>query len=367
MRRETKEPAPRRADEPSDANAAHEEEGLQMSFLDHLDELRIRLIRSVTGVAVCFALCFIFAKPIFHFLEKPVKQQLRNARIKDQARGGTLNLAQVKEGALLNYTFVKESAIGGVRIPQGTTVPVKAVKIEGTLTLALERPWAVGEAIVPDGKPIATILAEGENAETYGEEDRLILRSVTGAFTLYVQVALYTGLALAIPFLLYQLWAFIAPGLYQHEKRYITPVVTMGAVFFTLGATFAYKIAFPAACNYLLEWQTDGGFRTLLDAEDYFNLIILIMLGLGLVFQIPTIAYLLGRIGLITPRLMLKVWRHAIVIIAILAAVLTPTPDAFNMMVFMLPMLGLYFISVGIVWLVGKPRKSDAELAAENE
>ena len=88
------------------------------------------------------------------------------------------------------------------------------------------------------------------------------------------------------------------------------------------------------------------------------------MLGLGIVFQIPTLALLLGRIGLVTPRLMLKVWRHAIVIIAILAAVLTPTPDAFNMMVFMLPMLGLYFLSVGIVWLVGKPRKSDAEVRA---
>ena len=112
----------------------------------------------------------------------------------------------------------------------------------------------------------------------------------------------------------------------------------------------------------MLEWQTDGGFRTLLDAEDYFNLIIMIMLGLGIVFQIPTLAFLLGRIGLITPRMMLKVWRHAIVIIAIIAAIATPTPDWFNMMVFMLPMLGLYFLSVGIVWLFGKPRRTDAEV-----
>jgi sec-independent protein translocase protein TatC len=339
------------------------EEGLQMSFLDHLDELRIRLIRSVVGISLCFAVCFIFAKPIFNFLEKPVKQQLRKARIGDQRTNSTVDLAQVRDGELLNYTFTEETAVGGVRIPQGTTVPVKATAIDGQLTLVLERRWAVGTAIVPEGKPVTTILKEGENAATYSEEDRLIMRSVTGAFSLYVQVALYTGIALAIPFLLYQIWAFISPGLYQHEKKYITPVVTMAAIFFVMGASFAYKIAFPAACDYLLEWQTAGGFRTLLDAEDYFSLIIMIMLGLGLVFQIPTIAFLLGRIGLVTPKMMLRVWRHAIVVIAIIAALLTPTPDAFNMLVFMGPMLGLYFLSVIIVWVFGKPRQTDAEVA----
>jgi sec-independent protein translocase protein TatC len=359
-----------------------------MSFLDHLDELRVRIIRSVVGISICFAVCFLFAKPIFHFLEKPVKQQLRKARLAQQGKSGSVDLNQVKEGEVLNYTFTQETAVAGVRIPQGTTVPVKATTVEGRMTLVLERRWAVGQAIVAAGKPITTIVKEGENVEStspapvgwwawlaslynadpntgaYSEEDRLIMRSVTGAFTLYVLVALYTGIALAIPFLFYQIWSFISPGLYHHEKKYITPVLTMTAVFFTLGASFAYKVAFPAACNYLLEWQTTGGFRTLLDAEDYFNLIIMIMLGLGIVFQIPTLAFLLGRIGLITPRMMLKVWRHAIVLIAIIAAVLTPTPDAFNMMVFMLPMLGLYFLSVGVVWLFGKPRRSDAEVAA---
>lgn len=365
-----------------------QDEGLQMSFLDHLDELRVRIIRSVVGISICFAVCFLFAKPIFHFLEKPVKQQLRKARLSQQGKSGSVDLTQVKEGEVLNYTFIQETAIAGVRIPQGTTVPVKATTLEGRMTLVLERRWAVGQAIVAEGKPITTIVKEGENVEStipapvgwrawlanfysggadagaYSEEDRLIMRSVTGAFTLYVQVALYTGIALAIPFLFFQVWAFISPGLYQHEKKYITPVLTMATIFFALGASFAYKIAFPAACDYLLAWQTEGGFRTLLDAEDYFNLIILIMLGLGLVFQIPTIAFLLGRIGLITPGMMLRVWRHAVISISIIAAVLTPTPDAFNMLVFMGPMLGLYFVSIGIVWLFGKPRKSDAEVVA---
>jgi sec-independent protein translocase protein TatC len=352
------------SDEKEAAASDATDEGLQMSFLDHLDELRVRIIRSVVGVTICFAVCFLFAKQIYHFLEVPVKQQLRKARIEDQKKGLRVPLGEIKVGETLNYTFTQETALGGVRIQQGTTIPVKATVIDGQLTLVLERRWAVGNAVIPADKPITTIIQEGEKAEIYGDEDKLVLRGVTSAFMLYVQVALYTGIALAIPFLLYQIWAFISPGLYQHEKKYITPVMIMAAAFFSLGASFAYKIAFPAACEYLLAWQTDGGFRTLLDAEDYFSLIIMIMLGLGIVFQIPTIAFLLGRIGLITPGMMLKAWRHAIVIIAIIAAVLTPTPDAFNMMVFMGPMLGLYFLSVGIVWVFGKPRQTDAEVAA---
>jgi sec-independent protein translocase protein TatC len=148
----------------------------------------------------------------------------------------------------------------------------------------------------------------------------------------YIQVALYAALAFAIPFLLYQVWAFISPGLYKHEKGYVVPALVMSTVFFALGATFAYKIAFPTACDFLLGWAAEGGFSTLLNAEEYLNLIIMIMLGLGLVFQIPTIAYILGRIGLLTPRIMLRYWRQAIVVIAIVSAVLTPTTDYVNML-----------------------------------
>ena len=138
----------------------------------------------------------------------------------------------------------------------------------------------------------------------------------------------------------------------------------MTGFFFLSGAAFAYYIAFPAACNYLLGLQTDGGFQTLPDAEQYFDLIILIMLGLGIVFQIPTVAFVLGRIGLITPRMMLKAWRYAVVIIAIISALLTPTADMFNMLIFSAPMLVLYFLSVGIVWFFGKRRRKEEESTA---
>lgn len=123
-------------------------------------------------------------------------------------------------------------------------------------------------------------------------------------------------------------------------------------------------MAFPAAANYLLGLAIEGNFRTLIDADSYFDLITMIMLGLGIVFQIPTVALILGRIGLVTPRLLWKGWRYAIVLIAIISAVLTPTSDAINMLIFAAPMLALYFLSIGIVWIFGKPRRTDEEVDA---
>jgi len=113
----------------------------------------------------------------------------------------------------------------------------------------------------------------------------------------------------------------------------------MGTVFFHSRRGLRIQNSFPTACDYLLGLGVEGGFQTLYDAEDYLNLIIMIMLGLGIVFQIPTLSYLLARIGLLTPRMMWKSWRYAVVIIMIIAAVLTPTADAINMTIFAAPML----------------------------
>ncbi len=346
------------------SNEVDEHEGLQMSFLDHLDELRQRLVRSVIAIAIAFAVCFLFSDYIFSFLAVPVKQQLRRMRIEAQAINGQADLSQLKEGETAQYTFVQESSVRGVKVPLGTTIRIKSAIKDGNLQAVLAEPWAVGKTLLPVGKPLAEIQNESETTVVYDENDDLVINKVGGAFTLYMTIALYSGIAFAIPFLLYQVWAFISPGLYKHEKRYAWPVILMSAFFFIAGASFAYKVAFPRACDYLLGLQQSGGFRTLINAEDYFDLIIMIMLGLGVVFQIPTLSFLLGRIGLLTPKMMIKSWRYAVVIIFIIAALLTPTPDAFNLLMFAMPMLGLYFLSIGIVWVFGKPRQTDEEYAA---
>ena len=341
-----------------------EQDGLQMAFLDHLDELRSRLIYSVAAIAIAFAICFYFSGRIYNFLAAPVKEQLQKASRKQNGASGQINFNQLNEGEVVDYSFPQEIVINGARIANGSTVPVKKITKDNEPRLVLARPLIVGgQRIAPDTS-INDILKQGESRIIYDDiTDKLTVSSLTSPFMIYMQVALYAAIAFVIPFLLYQVWAFISPGLYKHEKGYIVPVLVMSTVFFALGATFAYKIAFPTACDFLLGWATEGDLNTLLNAEEYLNLIIMIMLGLGLVFQIPTIAYILGRIGLLTPRIMLRYWRQAVVVIAIVSGVLTPTTDYANMLVFAAPMVALYFLSVGIVWIFGKSRRSDNEKA----
>src|SRR5215510_7379758 len=339
------------------SNEHEEQEGLQMSFLDHLDELRQRLIHSVIAIAVTFALCFTFSDRIFNFLAVPVKREMCKEQLDKQATYGQPKLDSLNVGQIVQYSFAQQTAINNVPVPVGTTIRCKVVTTNGNKSLVLADTWTVGKNTIAAETPMSEIV----NSKSLVGCGELILLGVASGFTLYMRVALYIGLGLAIPYLLFQVWAFISPGLYKHEKRYAVPVLTMTGFFFLAGAAFAYYIAFPAACNYLLGLQTSGGFQTMPDAEQYFDLIILIMIGLGIVFQIPTLAFVLGRIGLITPRMMLKMWRYAIVIIAIVSAVLTPTADAFNMIIFAAPMVVLYFLSVGIVWFFGKQRRKEEE------
>ena len=191
-----------------------------------------------------------------------------------------------------------------------------------------------------------------------GMDDRLIVNTALEPFSLYVKVSLYAAVCLSVPFLLWQIWAFVAPGLYPHERGYALPFVVLSSLFFILGAAFAYYIIFPPAANYLLGLGQD--FRLLLKADDYFDFIIFVMLGMGLVFQMPAITYILSRIGLVTAWLLLRIWKTSLVVILVAAAPISPTSDVPNMMLFAAPMLVLYVISIFVAWIFGKPRVKEA-------
>jgi sec-independent protein translocase protein TatC len=335
----------------------NEQEGLQMSFLDHLDELRKRLIQSVTAIFIAFAICFWFSQDIYNFLAIPVRTQMQKAQSRQSGASKQVNFGDFAENEETYFPIPQDIVINSQKFFAGTLVLVKKVTRENQPAFVTVHSMLINGQRIPAETPIKDILKLG----TFDVNDRLVITTLTGSFTIYMVVALYAGIALSIPFLFYQVWAFISPGLYKHEKKYVVPVLAMAAAFFVLGATFAYKIAFPQACDFLLGWADAGGFQVLLNAEDYLNLIMLIMLGLGIVFQIPTVSFILGRIGILTPRMMLKSWRYAVLAIAILSAVVTPTPDAFNMSMFMAPMIALYFLSIGIVWFFGKPRRRENE------
>jgi sec-independent protein translocase protein TatC len=335
------------------AELQEESLGGEMSLLEHLEELRRRLVRSAIAIAVFFILGWVFADHIFGFIQKPVVQALEQAQSLQLATVvHPLNVQSLQEGDPVQYTFRVESTLGGVPIPAGVTIPGVVKKQDGKLVVVTAEKWVVGGAVIParTALPIRT--------EANSPSERLVIDTVTGAFSLYVRVAFFAALFFAMPFLLYQLWAFVSPGLYRHEKRYVFPFIFMGSVFFMLGAAFGYYIAFPRAALWLLE--LGSGFRPLIKANEYFDLIMLIMLGLGAVFQIPTITFFLARIGVVTAKKMIQPWRYAIVVIFIVAAVISPTGDVPNLLVFALPMLLLYIISIGIAWGFGK-QKAESE------
>jgi sec-independent protein translocase protein TatC len=197
-----------------------------------------------------------------------------------------------------------------------------------------------------------------------GRDNQLVVPTVQGAFNLYIKVSFYAAIFFAVPFLLVQVWGFVAPGLYPHEKGYAAPIIIMASVFFLIGCAFAYYIAFPRAANFLLGVATGGNLRPLVTADEYFDLIIIIMLGLGVVFEIPTITFFTSRLGLVSPGLLLRIWRYAVVVIFIIAAVLSPTTDVPNLLVFAAPMLLLYFLSVGIAWVFHRRRQTEKEYQA---
>lgn len=229
-----------------------------MSLLDHLEELRKRLVWSLLSLVVAFMPCWYWVREIFDFLQRPIR------------------------------------------------------------------------ALRPDEKLVFTGLAD--------------------PFLLYFKVAALAGLFLAAPFLLYQLWGFIAPGLYKRERLYLAPFLLFGSLFFLGGGAFAYYVAFPMAAEFLLSMAE--GFEMMLTVERYFSFLLTMILGLGMMFELPIIILVLAALGVVTPSFLLRNFRWAVLIIFVVSAIITPTPDIVNLCVFAVPALLLYLLGVGAAFVV---------------
>lgn len=335
-----------------------EELGGQMSFLEHLDELRRRLMWSIIFVVVATMLCWFASRRIYNFLAIPIERALAEAEQKvlpiDGRTGSEVivPLNYLNENDAGRYVFAAETKIGTAIIPTGATVTARYARdAQGNLGLFTDEPLYVGNEILPKGVRLPIDFTSSEKA---GVNDRLIVSTAIEPFSLYVKVSLYAAICVSLPFLLWQIWAFVSPGLYPHERGYVFPFIGLSSISFILGGIFAYKVIFPPAAKYLLGLGQD--FRLLLKADDYFDFIIMIMLGMGLIFQMPAIAYVLSRIGLVTAALLVRIWKTATVVILIVAAIVSPTNDIPNMLLFAAPMLGLYVISIFVAWIFGKPR-----------
>ena len=337
-----------------------EELGGQMSFLDHLDELRRRLIRSIVFVFVATSVCWFFSDRIYSFLAVPVERALADAQRREVPIAGMtgneniLGLNSLKENDLGRYVFPEETKLGTSVIPVGASVTARVAKdAQGLLGLFTDEPLYAGNTVIPKGVRLPVDFTSLPQAFS-GINDKLIVTTALEPFSLYIKVSLYAAICLSVPFLLWQIWAFVSPGLYPHERGYVTPFIALSSVSFVLGAMFAYYVLFPPAAKYLLGLGED--FRLLLKADDYFDFIIIVMLGMGVVFQMPAVTYVLARIGLVTARFMVSIWKTAAIIILVGAAVLSPTSDIPNMLLFAAPMMVLYVISIFVAWIFNKPR-----------
>jgi sec-independent protein translocase protein TatC len=255
--------------EPEPKREEDEQEGIrggQMSFLDHLEELRQRILRSLIAVAVSFGVCFWFKEKLYQLIERPIRSVV-----------GPLSFSQVTE-----------------------------------------------------------------------------------PFNLLIKISFVGALFLSAPFIMAQIWLFISPGLYKHERRYALPFIISSSLLFVIGGMFAYFVAFPFAVQFLVGIGTaDLGLHQVIMASDYFDLFLTVIVCLGIVFQIPAIIFILARIGLVSGSFLLRNTRYALLISAIVAAVITPTSDIPNMMVIMIPMMMLYLLGVGVAFLFGKKRKKE--------
>jgi sec-independent protein translocase protein TatC len=251
----------------SESTEPEEDESGKMSFLEHLDELRKRLVHIAIYLFVGFAVCLFFAPDIYDFLSAPLR------------------------------------------------------------------------AVLP--------------------HEKLVFTKLTTPFTLYMKVAFLGGIFLTIPLTLYEVWKFIAPGLYKKEKRYVIPFLFFSVLLFLLGAAFCYTMVLGRAYAFLI--NLGKSFDALIEVKEYLDFTNMMILGFGLIFEMPVLAAFLSMFGLVNAKFLLKNFKYAILIITILAAVISPTPDALNLIVWMIPMIALYIVSIGVAALFDMRRKKRNE------
>ncbi len=262
----TKPPPPAPPSTEDDDDDGDDEGMLRMSFLEHLEELRTRLVRMLMGLGVAFLLALIFAGKLWDIIEEPAKVALEHLKV----------------------------------------VPPRLV-----MTVPME-----------------------------------------GFSIIWVKLPLLCSIFIASPWIVYQAWAFIAPGLYKRERRWAAPFILVSAGLFIGGGLFAYFLAFRYGLEFLLGIGMSNSVQPMVTITEYFDLFVNVTLGVGIVFEMPVLIFLLTLLHLASPRFLIRHSRYAILGIVIIAAIVTPTPDVFNLMLFAVPMTLLYFVGVFAGFLV---------------
>lgn len=195
----------------------------------------------------------------------------------------------------------------------------------------------------------------------------LIGTGVAEAFFFKLKVAFFGGVFLAVPVILYEIWQFVVPALYESERRHARPFVFFGTIFFLLGAAFCYEVALPYGYRYFIEQYTSIDVSPQIKITEYLSFTSRMVMSFGAVFELPVVTFFLARIGVVDHRTLIRQGRYAVVIIFIVAAVLTPSPDVASQMMMAAPLLVLYVLSIGVAYFCAKPAKVAEEQAPEDQ
>jgi sec-independent protein translocase protein TatC len=199
-------------------------------------------------------------------------------------------------------------------------------------------------------QPLISVLPEGTH---------MIYTGLPEAFFTYIKVSFFAGIFVASPFVFYHVWKFISPGLFPKERKFIVPFVITSTLLFAIGVCFGYFLVLPSAYKFFLEFTTDF-LKPMLSMREYLSLTLKLLLAFGIIFEIPVFLFFMTKIGLVTPRKLAKMRRYAIVVCFIVAAIITPTPDAFTQCMMAIPMIVLYEIGIVISRLAIRS-KDDAD------
>jgi len=190
-------------------------------------------------------------------------------------------------------------------------------------------------------------------------DTQLVYTAPTEPFNIYMKVGMVAGIFVASPIVLYQVWLFIAPGLFRNEKKYVLPFMFSTVALFLAGGIFGYVMVYPAALDFLIGYGEQ--FRPMITITEYTDLFLTIIMGLGVVFEMPILIFFLALMGIVDAGFLWRNFRYSILIIFIIAAIVTPTTDILNMCIFAAPMIVLYLFSIGVAWLVHPNRRKERE------
>ena len=196
-------------------------------------------------------------------------------------------------------------------------------------------------------------------------EDKLYYASPATPISFYISLSLYIGIVIAMPVVLYQVWLFVAPGLYKHERRAVVSFIVSSMFLFLCGIAFGYYVMLPQVLNFLIGFGEHLPLKPLVTIDEYFDFVLIVLVGLGVIFELPVVIFILSLFGIVTPKFLIKNFRYAMLIITIVAAVVTPTPDATTMLIFMAPMVALYFVGVLVSYVVLRNKRAKALAAGE--